>query len=84
MAQGERGALARRVSSLVKRQLVRQLVDEALRQGRLNHFGPIATTSGLLDLLCDLIRQMKRLEIWPEQFAQACRQRGVAEKDRES
>ncbi len=83
MAQGERGRVARRVSSLVKRQLVRQLVDEALRQGRLNHFGPIATTSGLLDLLCDFIRQMKRLEIWPEQFAQACRQRGVAEKDRE-
>ena len=59
------------------------MVDEEARQGRLNHFGPIASTGGLLDLLCDFIRQMKRLEIWPEQFAEACQQRGVAEKDRE-
>ena len=82
-AQGESGRMARRVSSLVKRQLVRQLVDDELRQGRLNHFGPIASTSGLLDLVCDFIRQMKRLEIWPEQFAEACQKWGVAEKDRE-
>ena len=34
-------------------------------------------------MLCDFIRQMKRLEIWPDQFAEACQQRGVTEKDRE-
>ena len=73
----------RPLSSLLKRQLVGDLVDEAGRDGRLTHFGPIASTSGLLDLLCDFIRQMKRLEIWPEQFAEACQQRGVTEKDRE-
>ena len=40
----------RPLSSLLKRHLVRQMVDEEARQGRLNHFGPIASTSGLLDL----------------------------------
>ena len=73
----------RPLSSLLQRHLVRQLIDEEAREGRLNHFGPIAATGGLLDLLCDFIRQMKRLEIWPEQFAEACRQRGVTDKDRE-
>ena len=73
----------RPVSGLLKRDLVRQLVDEHVRQGRLNHFGPIASTGGLLDLLCDFIQQMKRLEIWPDQFAEACQQRGMTEKDRE-
>ena len=62
----------RPLDSLLKRHLIRQLVDEEVEAGRFNHFGPIAATSGLLDLLCDFIRQMKRLEIWPEQFAEAC------------
>jgi ATP-dependent helicase/nuclease subunit B len=73
----------RRLSGLLARQLVRQVVDEEVRQGRLNHFAPIASTGGLLDLLCNFIRQMKRLEIWPDQFAAACEQRGFTQKDRE-
>ncbi len=73
----------RPLSTLLKRHTVRQLVEEAAREGRLNHFGPIASTGGLLDLLCDFIRQMKRLEIWPDQLAEACHQRVVKEKDRE-
>jgi ATP-dependent helicase/nuclease subunit B len=73
----------RRLSSLLTRQIVRQLVEEESRQGRLPHFGPIAPTGGLLDLLCNFIRQMKRLEIWPDQFAAACEKRGFTPKDRE-
>jgi ATP-dependent helicase/DNAse subunit B len=73
----------RRLSGLAARQLVRQLVDDEFQRGGLKHFGPIAATAGLLDLLCDFIRQMKRLEIWPEQFAAACEQRGFTAKDRE-
>ncbi len=73
----------RPLNSLLKRQLVRQLLEDERRAGRLEHFGPIASTAGLLDLVCEFIRQMKRLEIWPEQFAAACRERGVTQKDRE-
>ena len=73
----------RPLSGLLKRQLVRQLLDDERRAGRLEHFGPIASTAGLLNLVCEFIRQMKRLEIWPEQFAEACRERGSHRKDRE-
>jgi ATP-dependent helicase/nuclease subunit B len=73
----------RPVTALMKRQLIRQLLEEQRQTGRLQHFGPISSTAGLLDLLCDFIRQMKRLEIWPEKFDQSCHQRGVGEKDRE-
>ena len=67
----------RPLSSLLKRHLVRQLVDEEARQGRLNHFGPIASTGGLLDLLCDFIRQMKRLEIWPDSLPRPANNGGL-------
>ncbi len=80
---GQADVQVRPLSSLLERHLVRQMVDEEAREGRLNHFGPIASTSGLLDLRLRFIRQMKRLEIWPEQFAEACQQRGVTDKDRE-
>jgi len=73
----------RPLSGLMKRHLVRELIEAQRQAGRLEHFGPIAATSGLLDLLCEFIRQMKRLEIWPEQLAEACHQRGLAQKDRE-
>ena len=49
----------------------------------MTHFAPIAATSGLVDLVCDLISQWKRLEIWPEQFEQACTADGLTRKDRE-
>ncbi len=85
LSEGDGTSIAtmRRLSGLLKRQLVRQLIDEAARKGALRHFGPIASTAGLLDLVCDFIGQMKRLEIWPEQFAEACSQRGFSAKDRE-
>lgn len=73
----------RPIDRTMKRQLVRYLLDRLRGEGRLGHFGPIAQTSGLADMLCDWISEMKRLEIWPEQFGRACRARGMREKDRE-
>jgi ATP-dependent helicase/nuclease subunit B len=73
----------RPLNNLLKRQLVRQILEDERRTGRLVHFGPIASTAGLLDLVCEFIRQMKRLEIWPDQFSAACRERGVGRKDQE-
>jgi ATP-dependent helicase/nuclease subunit B len=67
----------------LKRQLIHQLIEDERRAGSLEHFGPIASTAGLLDLVCEFIRQLKRLEIWPEQFAAACQERGFGRKDRE-
>jgi len=71
----------RPASRSMKRQLVRRLIDDHLSQGRLKYFRPIATAGGLVDLVCDFISELKRLEIWPEHFRQACSARGMSEKD---
>lgn len=76
-------APVRPISRLMKRQLVRQLIDQLRLGRRLRHFGPIAETGGLVDLVCDLISDFKRLEIWPEHFHEACRSRGITDKDAE-
>jgi ATP-dependent helicase/nuclease subunit B len=73
----------RPLSRLMKRQVVRRLIDEQLEQGRLQYFRPIASTSGLLDLACEFISELKRLEIWPEEFRKSCQARGFTAKDRE-
>ena len=75
----------------MKRQLVRSLIDEQLARGRLRHFSAIATTGGLLDLVCEMLSELKRLEIWPDEFRRACQARaalaeqvpGMAAKDQE-
>ncbi|NQU21262.1 MAG: PD-(D/E)XK nuclease family protein [Candidatus Nealsonbacteria bacterium] len=68
---------------LMKRQLVRRLIDEHLAAGRLKHFLAIARTGGLVELICEFISELKRLEIWPEHFFEACRARGITDKDTE-
>ncbi|MGA2796045.1 MAG: PD-(D/E)XK nuclease family protein [Thermoguttaceae bacterium] len=67
----------------MKRQLVRGLIDEQLAGDGLRHFSPIASTGGLADLVCELISELKRLEIWPEDFRSACQARGSTAKDGE-
>ena len=62
----------RPLSRFLKRRLVGQLIDEARAAGRLTHFAPIAATAGLVDLVCDFLSELKRLEIWPEDFQRAC------------
>ncbi len=65
----------------MKHELIRQIIGEQSAAGRLNHFQSIATTSGLVDLVCEFISELKRLEIWPEEFHRACAARGLGTKD---
>ncbi len=67
----------------MKRRLVRQILDDLLSQNRIAHFKAIAQTAGLVDLIIDFIGEMKRLEVWPQDFLNACRSRGAAAKDDE-
>lgn len=67
----------------MKRQVVRQLIDEQIALGRITYFSSISSTSGLVDLVCELISEFKRLEIWPEDFQVACHSRGFTAKDSE-
>ena len=55
----------RPITRFMRRQLIRQLIDERREAGQLPHFAPIASTGGLVDLVCELIAEWKRLEIWP-------------------
>ncbi len=71
----------RPMSRLMKRELIRQLLFEQSSRGRLRHFLPIAKTSGLVDLVCEFISELKRLEIWPPDFHRACEARGLTDKD---
>lgn len=71
----------REIDRLTKRELVRQLVAGQLANGRLRYFRSIAGTSGLVDLICEFIGELKRLEIWPEEFHKACASRGIGDKD---
>jgi len=73
----------RPLGSVMKRRLVRRLLDEQLAAGGVRHFEPIASSGGLVDLVCELIRELKRLDIWPDRFRKACEARGMTQKDRE-
>ena len=66
-----------------KRQLVARLLAQAMAEKRLTYFLPIADRPGLADLCTQFISELKRLEIWPEEFEKACRKRGLQQKDRE-
>ena len=77
------GAAIRPMTRLMKRELVRQLIGEQAARGRLKYFQPIAATGGLVDLVCEFISELKRLEIWPQDFLRACTARGIADKDQE-
>ena len=66
------GVPIRPMTRLMKRELVRQIIAEQSSRGRLGHFQSIAKTAGLVDLVCEFISELKRLEIWPDDFRRAC------------
>jgi len=68
---------------LMKRRLIGDLIKKQLAVGRLEYFGPIASTTGLVDLVCEFISELKRLEIWPDAFRGACDARGSRRRDGE-
>ncbi len=81
----------RPLNSSMKRQFVRSLIEEQNARGRLRYFSSIVTTGGLVDLVCEILSELKRLEIWPEEFRRACQARvppaqpvqQMADKDQE-
>ena len=75
------GTPLRPLSRVMKRELVRQIISQQFAKGRLNHFQSIVATGGLVDQVCEFISELKRTEIWPEDFQRTCAIRGLAEKD---
>ncbi|HOM17964.1 MAG TPA: exodeoxyribonuclease V subunit gamma, partial [Thermoguttaceae bacterium] len=77
------GQQARLIDRQMQRYLIWQLVEERRKAEKFRYFAQVADTTGFVDLLAEWIREMKRLEIWPEQFRQACQARQTTDKDQE-
>ena len=79
------GSPAKPVSSVMKRLLVRRITGQMNGSNQLQHFRSIADTTGFLDIVSSFISELKREEIWPEKFVEACRDRksAFAQRDRE-
>jgi ATP-dependent helicase/nuclease subunit B len=64
----------RPIDDRMKRLVIEKLLAEAAAKGKLKHFASIAGTPGLVDLAAGFISELKRVEIWPEEFEKACRE----------
>ncbi|MCH2115029.1 MAG: exodeoxyribonuclease V subunit gamma [Pirellulales bacterium] len=67
------GQRIRPISSLQKRKILQWVVGEAIAAGKFSHFGPVASTPGFLGLVDERIVQLKRADIWPEDFSRLAR-----------
>jgi len=64
----------RSISRLQKRHILRQVVDQSLRNGKLKHFSRVARAPGFLAQVDEMIAEFKRQDIWPEDFVKRCHQ----------
>ncbi len=71
------------IPEAAKRTLIRRIIENLQQKGSISHFSPIIETPGFLDLVMDFISELKRDEVWPEQFLEACKVRGEQQKDLE-
>jgi ATP-dependent helicase/nuclease subunit B len=81
----------RPLSRVAKRKLLRDLINDLKRRRKLKYFAAVAETPGFLELCVSFIAELKREEIWPEEFEAACHRvsgygrpdRAASAKDRE-
>ncbi len=70
------------VSPVVRRLLVRRIARELQAEGKLAYFSGVVETGGFLDVVESFLSELKRDEIWPEDFQAVLNQvRGVADRD---
>ncbi len=69
------GHQASPISPVMKRLLIRRIAASLQEQGELRYFQPIIGTTGFFDVISNFISELKREEIWPETFVEACQQR---------
>jgi len=60
---------ARPLSNLQRRLLANELVAQLHTRGALSHFRRVVDTRGFTETVFDFFAELKRNEIWPEQFA---------------
>ncbi len=71
------------LSDVNRRALLKLIIQDLTKSGKLKYFYPIAHTTGFLDIVGDFISELKRNETWPEDFLKACKEKGASDKDRE-
>lgn len=69
------------ISPVMKRTMLRHLIRRLAEQGRLPHFRGVAESSGFLDLVTSFISELKREEIWPDDFTTALQGDRPRERD---
>lgn len=75
---------ATRISPMTRRLLLRRITQEFEQAGTFRHFRGVAATGGFLDVVAAFISELKRDEIWPEDFLEYTTHGGrTAERDRE-
>ncbi len=75
---------ATRISPTTRRLLLRRITREFEQTGAFRHFRGVAATAGFLDVVAGFISELKRDEIWPEDFLKVTAQGGrTADRDRE-
>ena len=68
MVQAQADRPQRFVGKLLKRQLIERVLGQAVADQKLEYFAPIADRPGLVDLLANLIGDLKRQEVSPTAF----------------
>lgn len=68
--------LARPLSNVQRRLLADEVIAELHLRGRLSHFSSVVDTRGFAAGVFDLLKELKRQEIWPGQLARAAYRRG--------
>ena len=69
------GRPASPISPVMKRLLLRRIVAGLHAGGSLTSFASVVHTSGFLDVVSSFISEVKREEIWPEDFLATCAKR---------
>ncbi|MCA9230310.1 MAG: exodeoxyribonuclease V subunit gamma [Planctomycetales bacterium] len=64
----------RPISRLQKRRILQRMVEIALAAGKLKHFTRVAKTPGFLAQVDETIAELKRQDLWPEDFEKHCHQ----------
>lgn len=79
------GQPATPMSPVMKRLLLRRIVADLAQRGQLVNFSSVTQTTGFLDVISSFISELKREEIWPVDFLEACEHQPPrrAKRDRE-
>ena len=64
------GQRIRPVSALQKRRVLQLVIAQGLAERKLSHFAAVARTPGFLELVNRQIVELKRQDVWPEDYAQ--------------